>query len=491
LQSVSARTLSFARDVLARSEATADQILTGIKALAAIPSPDACSPERLALMRRIDLSSSYIQAIGHIEGNRLVCSSLALGGQPLDLGPVDLTSASGVRMRRSVALPFAEGIRFLVVEWKGYAAIVHKDLPIDISTDVPDLSLATIALSDPVPLTSRGHIDPGWVAALHAGESRTFVDGGHVVAVARSKRYRIGALAALPIAGLVDRTHAVARVMVPLGVLAGVVLAVVLVLVTRSQLAMPAVIRSALRRREFFLVYQPVVDLKTRRWVGAEALIRWRRPDGQMMRPDVFIPVAEDSGLIQRITARVVELMSADAAGFFERWPDVHLAVNLSVADLHDSDTAALLHELSAVTGARRGHLLVEATERGLADPQRAGRTIRQMHELGLKVAIDDFGTGYSSLSYLEQLDLDYLKIDRSFVNTIGTGAATGQVVPHIIEMAKSLGLEMIAEGVETEAQANFLREQGVQYAQGWLYAKAMAWAEFVQGLEAQRAPPN
>lgn len=190
LQSVSARTLSFARDVLARSEATADQILTGIRALAAMPSPDACSAERLALMRRIDLSSSYIQAIGHTEGNVLVCSSLALGGQPLDLGPVDLTSASGVRMRRSVALPIAEGIRFLVIEWKGYAAIVHKDLPIDISTDVHDLSLATFALSDPVPLTSRGHIDPAWVAALKAGGSRTFVDGGHVVAVAGSNPYK-------------------------------------------------------------------------------------------------------------------------------------------------------------------------------------------------------------------------------------------------------------------------------------------------------------
>jgi sensor c-di-GMP phosphodiesterase-like protein len=485
-QSVSARTMSFARDVIARSEATADQIATGIKALLAIPAQDPCSAERVTMMRRIDLGSSYIQAIGHIEGNVLVCSSLASGNEPLDLGPVDLVQPNGSKLRRSVELPFAGGMKFLVVEWRGYAAIVHKDLPIDITSDVKDLALASVPLGDLQPLTSRGRIDDTWLAAVRVGEARTFVDGGHVVAVVRSKRYQFGAIAALPVADLEERTRAVAQVLVPLGVVAGLVLAWALMALTRAQLAMPAVIRSALKRREFFMVYQPIVDLQTGRWVGAESLIRWQRPGGQLIRPDVFIPVAEETGLIKRITARVIELVGADAVNFFERWPDFHLSLNLSVADLHDGSTAARLHELAAATGARRGQLLVEATERGLADPKRAGRTIRQLHELGLLVAIDDFGTGYSSLSYLEQLDLDYLKIDRAFVCTIGTGADTRQVVPHIIEMAKSLKLQMIAEGVETEAQAQYLREQGVQFAQGWLYAKPMPWADLVAGLEAQ-----
>ena len=177
-------------------------------------------------------------------------------------------------------------------------------------------------------------------------------------------------------------------------------------------MSMPALIRSALRRREFFLVYQPIVELESGRCVGAEALVRWRRADGTMVRPDHFIPVAEESGLIE-------------------------------------------------------------------------------IRALNVKIAIDDFGTGYSSLSYLENLPLDYLKIDKSFVDTMGGDAATSQVAPPIIEMARSLRLEMIAEGVETEAQAAFLRQRGVRYAQGYFFAKPMPFPEFASyfAASAQAVP--
>ena len=474
--------LSYAQDVLRRSERVSDQVFSSFGRLRAA-SYTPCSDEELVLMRQITMGSSYVRAIGRVKGDRLVCSSLGRHGEGLPLGSVKTQSANGTWTRPDVAFDFAPATSFVVAEQGHFAAILDKSLPLDANTGRPDITLGVFSQVTGDLLTARGNANLKWLTGSPPGSDGTFVKDNNIVAVVSSRRYHFGAVAAIPLTYLEREVRAMSVRLVPIGLIGGLLLAFAFLYVLRQQLAWPAVIRAALKRSEFFLLYQPVVDLHSGKWVGAEALIRWRRSDGEMVRPDLFIPVAEEMGLIRLITRRVVELVERDAKDLFQRFPDFHLALNLSPQDLRTTDSVDLIKGLAERMNAGRGNLVVEVTEHGFMKPDVAREVVQRLRAEGIRVAIDDFGTGYSSLSYLETFELDALKIDKAFVDTIGVETATSHVVSHIIEMAKALKLEMIAEGVETHEQAEYLRVRGVQYAQGWLYAKAMPMKELVSRL--------
>ena len=482
-----ARVDGYARDVMARSDATAEQADEGITRLLALGAP-ACADQELVLMREIDLGSSYIQTIGRVRDDAVICSSLGIHEPAMELGPATLLTLRKVLVRTNVRFSFAADATFLVLERDGFAAVIHKALPIDATTEDASVSLATFSTPSGTILTSRGHVDPAWLSKPLSGSHTHFVDGDRIVSMIGSGRFHAGAVAAVEDATLRQRVRSSALDLLPMGLVAGLVMAGLIFYLARVQTAMPAMIRAALRRDELSVQYQPVVELGTGKWIGAEALVRWKRANGEWVRPDVFIPVAEESGLIQQVTERVLSLVGADLGRLAALGLDVQVSINLSSADLQSPATVALLQRTLQEAGVAAQHLHVEATERGFMNTEIARKVLADIRALGVKVAIDDFGTGYSSLSYLGSFELDYLKIDKSFVDTVGSDAATSQVVPHIIEIAKSLNLTMIAEGVETEPQAAFLRERGVQLAQGWLFSRALAFPAFVEGLTANRA---
>jgi sensor c-di-GMP phosphodiesterase-like protein len=485
------RAMSYARDELARAEAAAGELDAAFAALAAETAPAACSAERLATLRRLDLAAARIQTLGAVSGDVLQCFSLQRDAETLDLGPADSIEPGGDRLRFDLQLPGSPGAHFFVLERNGHAALVPREVAAGAGTLAQEISLATLVGAERHALVTRGEIRPQWIRRLGPGDEEVRVQDGYVVAAVASRRADLGAIAALATTEPGRRVSELALLVVPAGLLAGLLTVFVVYHESKRQLALPAVIRSGLRRQEFFLAYQPVVDLATRRWVGAEALIRWQRSTGEIVQPHEFLAAAEDAGLIQCITRRVFELVARDAAGLFQQHPGFQLALNLTAADLHDETTVEQLRLLAARLHASPGNLVIEATERGFANPRLAGLIVDRLYSAGMRVAIDDFGIGNSSLAQLQRIKLDYLKIDKSFIDSIGTGAATSEVIMRIVEIAQALGLQMIAEGVESEAQAAFLRDHGVRYAQGWLFARPLALPDLRARLDQQAAPPE
>jgi diguanylate cyclase (GGDEF)-like protein/PAS domain S-box-containing protein len=256
----------------------------------------------------------------------------------------------------------------------------------------------------------------------------------------------------------------------------------------RSGLEMLADLREATETGALRLHYQPVVHTPSSRVVGAEALMRWRRPGHGDVPPSVFIPLAEEAGLINELGAWSLGQACRDAA----TWPkEQHVAVNLSARQLLDESIVATVASALDDSGLAAERLWIEVTETAvLADlPAAAGR-LNEIAELGVRVSLDDFGTGYSSLLYLRDLPVHAIKIDRSFVAGVGRNRDDEVIVSTLVSLATTLGLRAIAEGIESIDQLQVLRRMGCEFAQGYLWSQAVPTSDFVSVItDIQRRP--
>ena len=248
----------------------------------------------------------------------------------------------------------------------------------------------------------------------------------------------------------------------------------------RERVRMMHALRAAFEMERLFLVFQPQIDMRTGKAVGAEALLRWRTEDGKFVPPDQFIPIAEYSGLIVDIGEWVLrsacyELVHLRTLGHFE----FKMAINVSQAQFSHPLFMQSLHRALLDTNVPPDCIELEITESmAMKDPDLLIKTLAQIKLLGIRVSIDDFGTGFSSLSYLQKLEVDKLKIDRAFVNEIRDTTGDGSIAKMVVQLGQSLGMEIIAEGVETEMQANTLMSFGCNMAQGYFYARPMPQEE-------------
>lgn len=245
----------------------------------------------------------------------------------------------------------------------------------------------------------------------------------------------------------------------------------------------------AVNQHEFKLVYQPKILLKTGEIVGAEALIRWHHPEKGLVSPDIFIPIAEDTGLIKMIGKWVL----SEACEQNKRWqkaglPAIPVAINVSTIELKQTNYLQQVSKVLMQSGLDAQFLELEVTETVAIDGDEDGvRELLALRELGVKLSIDDFGTGYSSLSYLKRLPVDNVKIDKSFVRDIQSDANDAAIVTAIIKMSHSLHFSVIAEGVETQAQLQFLKEAECDEIQGYFISHPLSAEDFAMLLEANK----
>jgi len=259
----------------------------------------------------------------------------------------------------------------------------------------------------------------------------------------------------------------------------------------RDQLSLLGELGAAVERDELRLYFQPKIELATQRIAGAEVLLRWQHPTRGLLSPAAFIPFAEHTGFIRRMTRWTLDRAIAQGAEWHRAARPLALAVNISAEDLgdprFDSRIAGLLnrHQLPPSL------LTLELTESGfIEDPERALRVLDSLAALGVMLSIDDFGTGYSSLSHLARMPVHEIKIDRSFVQGLETDLEFGAVVRSAVDMGHGLGLKVVAEGIETEASAKRLQNFGCDVAQGYFYARPMPREQFEAWLEHRERVP-
>lgn len=483
LQTEERHAAQIASEIVHRADQITGQIDDATKALLQSNSPP-CSPAKISLMRNIAIAGSYLQAVGYVKDNHLMCWSYGNLGDGMIIGPPEYLGKHGYWVRREVSLPSGHGTKFLFITdaKSGYTSIVLPDLVLDVGHGENDITTALVATTKPIIIFGRGQLDVTRIPPFVNGLSTiTWFNKQHLGA-AKQSWFGYKGVVLLPSQWVHLAMWQMLRWVLPVTGLVGLAFGFLTYIWMQQRASLSSQLAHAIRERELFLLYMPIVDLKTRKWVGMEALVRWNHPSNEPTGPDAFIPIAERDGLIRRLTQQVLELFVEDSRHHFSRYRDLYVAINVSARDFGDP---AMIEELRRLSDAsQHSFLVIEVTESSLIDAEQARSSLARLHEIGIRVAIDDFGTGYSSLSYLDTFKADMLKIDKSFVASIGTESVTSHVIDHIVELANDRRLVIVAEGVESDTQAAYLSARGVQFGQGWLFGKPMRAKEVVAELQ-------
>jgi EAL domain-containing protein (putative c-di-GMP-specific phosphodiesterase class I) len=250
------------------------------------------------------------------------------------------------------------------------------------------------------------------------------------------------------------------------------------------RLTLMSELRHALDKDQLNVYYQPKVHIRTGKLYGAEALSRWKHPRHGFISPDEFIPMAERTRMVKHLTVWALKQTFSQCAAWHAHGLDLTVSVNLSAKDLHDPELPDIIAGIAASTGIKPAWMMLEITESSImTDPERSMDIIQRLHEMGYKLSIDDFGTGYSSLAYLKKMPLTELKIDKSFVSEMLESESDKVIVKATINLAHNLGLQVTAEGVESQAIVDLLAGFDCDIAQGYYFSEPLALLDFEEWM--------
>ncbi|HDS1733566.1 EAL domain-containing protein [Pseudomonas sp. BP8] len=464
---------------LERLEQVFGQLREGVDQLQALPLAG-CSPAMQEALQQVSMSSRFIYEAAYVDGI-FVCSSR--GGervadplrQPDIRGPtysywLNTTTEPDENL---AALMLGRG-RFLVSTSRGHLTDV-VDLP-------PGGSLLVVLDHGTRAIPVLGPPQPWPPAADWPSEDKDLIELSDRLIYrmpTKSPDYQLVLIA--PRASLPLKMNGLLWLLFPGSVLVAICIGWLVLQLILQRRSMSSELQHALKRGELQVLYQPIFELDSRICVGAEALVRWRRPDGSLTSPDLFIPLAENTGQIRQITDFVLQRVLEQLGQLLRANRQLYISVNLAACDVMVPRIGPVAARLLAYHRVPASQIAFEVTERGLIDVVVARDNLQALRAVGHQVLIDDFGTGYCSLAYLQTLPVDCLKIDKAFIDALGHDAASSGVAPHIIRMAHDLHLRVIAEGIECEDQAVLLNSEGVNYGQGWLFAHPLSARQFVE----------
>jgi len=478
------RLIRYAASLLKYAEAYNSEIVSTLDQVNASPYPF-CSDEDIALLRRLVFQGHLVREIGRMRGDALYCTSVAGRlEKPIQKVAPSIVTQSGRSIWLNSPLETVPGM-YADITRSGEASFVAAQgafshlgqPPMIYTTALANRSAHEVVRTagEPLALTTDEVL----------GERERIRNG--VFYVARcSAAYAPCMVTGIPLGEAWRSNESVIEGFSLLGALTGITVGLTLLLEPRKR-SLPTQLRRALRRNLITVVYQPIVDVKSGKILGAEALARWTNEDGEYIRPDVFVAAAEELGFVGKLTRVVLRIIVDELGDFLRANPDFHVNVNIAAADLADARFLPMLEKLLAKHGIDPRSVNLELTERSTADHHLAISSIGKLRARGHEFYIDDFGTGYSSLSYLNELAVDAIKIDRAFTDAIGTGSLTAAIVPQILAMAEALDVKVVVEGVERAEQSEYFGNLDQEIlAQGWHFGEAIPAPDLLRLFESR-----
>ncbi|ROP60207.1 sensor c-di-GMP phosphodiesterase-like protein [Enterobacter sp. BIGb0383] len=444
---------------------------------------DICSEAHQENMLNIIRGRLYVDDLIYAQGQHFICSTVSKPSQPYMMAEPDYRRSPNISIYYYRDIPLYPGYRMTYLQRGHYAVAINPLSFSEVMTNDPALVYGVYDTVTGALFSASESADARHLRELAHQEASAFQQDGRFYTITRSAKRPIAVIVATTQARFYQNLWHQVALTLPLGILCSILLLLVWSRTRREFNSPRRRLQRALDRRQLRLHYQPIIDIKNNTCVGAEALLRWPGFNGQVMSPAEFIPLAENEGMIERITDYVVEEVFTDLGSYLSAHPGIYISINLSAADFHSPRLISLITDKAQEYSVRTQQIKIEVTERGFIDVPKTTPVIQAFRQAGYEVAIDDFGTGYSNLHNLYSLNVDILKIDKSFIDTLATNSTSHLIAEHIIEMAQSLRLKTIAEGVETAEQVNWLLKRGVQYCQGWHFAKAMPPQDFTGWL--------